>query len=196
MQIKAGSKVIRITPSSVLEIGKEYRINTVKLSRYDGTWFTLEGFGDTLFHSDFFKLDSAEPSVIKTTGKFKRGDFVVCKQNTHNEYLTVGKIYEVLEVAEGGYFVEVLRDDNIVETCFANRFELLNTKIEPTLAEAKQLRKQAEQNISEYIQKIMQEFQTNSGILDAKLTVHRFEFHAVSKPNPEYVYEVSIEAKV
>lgn len=132
MQIKAGSKVIRITPSSVLEVGKEYTINTVKLSHYAGAWFTLEGFGDTLFHSDFFKLVIEEQPATK----------------------------------------------------------------QPSLTEAKLLRKQAEQNISEYIQKIMQEFQTNSGISDANLTVYRLEFHAVAKPNPEYVYEVSIEAKI
>ena len=130
MQIKAGSKVIRITPNSVLEIGKEYRINTVKSSHYDVAWFTLEGFGDTLFHSDFFKLGSAEPPATK----------------------------------------------------------------QPTLAEAKQLLKQAEQNISEYIQKIMQEFQTNSGVLDAKLEIKRFERHNIDKANPDYIYDVSIEA--
>ena len=196
MQIKSGSKVVRTYEHPYLEIGKHYVVEEVIQRNWDGAWFTLEEFGSTRFHSDFFKLVSAEPPAIKATGKFKRGDFVVCKENMHNKYLTVGKIYEVLEVTEDGFYVEVLRDDNIIKTCFAGRFELLNTKAEPTLAEAKQLRKQAEQNISEYIQKIMQEFQTNSGILDAKLTVHRFEFHAVAKPNPEYVYEVSIEAKL
>ena len=140
------------------------------------------------------KAGSAEPPAIKATGKFKRGDFVVCKENMHNKYLTVGKTYQVLRDFEDG-FIEVMQDDGVMRACSAH-FELLNTKAQPSLAEAKQLRKQAEQNILEYIQKIMQEFQTNSGILDAKLEIKRFERHNIDKANPDYIYDVSIEAKL
>ena len=42
----------------------------------------------------------------------------------------------------------------------------------------------------------MQEFQTNSGISDAKLEIKRFERHNIDKANSDYIYDVSIEAKV
>lgn len=110
---KAGDEVICQSSSLNLTYGYEYKILRVD---GDSVW-VINNSGD----EDWFGFTRFKPKV-QAKNLFKKGDIVICINNENIYNLSIGKEYELAEVCENGYRVQVINDSGIHMKCFSERF--------------------------------------------------------------------------